>query len=667
MQAVELKQHGDGIKLCGRNAQLRADLWDADGNRWVPVPLHETDDVYTGACALGQLTLELALRNGIWNYRLLMLGAQPTRARLAIELASGLEAWHLMPGFMHGDNELDADTGSRRPHLTSSTKGSACSPFWECRADRCSHPFSLLATDDAILAISIDPYSDDAHGGSGSSLANGLEAACGDPESGPLAGVTLGYRNRPSHYVCGNRFEESVGDFAVTASTSGAIYAIKASSRLAIHQVVRREHERLRPIARHPQSRHHSEADRQSAIDALCWGIGVAGWDSERQELSNLNWNHERCRFEAGKVGHGEIAWTAGAPLAYPLLVAGLAKQNTAAITRSRMILDRIANAVNPASGLLHDAVNARGECIHGWWSHFNCTAWEHFAYINGQALYYLLCAAEHDKAAPGRDQWIATAEQVLGNVMKLQSDNGALPFEISRTTGKVLDMDGFAPCWFVAALAMAHRVTGNQSFLTAAIRGFEHYRRDVGNVHCYGTPLDTFKAPDQEGSLAFIKAARVLHEATHEEHYLTWLGHGLEYEYLWRYAYRTRPPFEPLRSAIWSACGGSITSSNNPHVHPMGVMIQAESRLVAARTGDAYHAARSDDQLAWALESLSVYPKPAGFGYYGTLSERFCPSDGLVIETHPDGRPWAVWFTHHGWGAANILEGLIGQAINRS
>jgi hypothetical protein len=44
-------------------------------------------------------------------------------------------------------------------------------------------------------------------------------------------------------------------------------------------------------------------------------------------------------------------------------------------------------------------------------------------------------------------------------------------------------------------------------------------------------------------------------------------------------------------------------------------------------------------------------------------MSERMCASDGLVIEQHPDGRPWALWFMHHAWGAANILEGLLATA----
>ena len=40
-------------------------------------------------------------------------------------------------------------------------------------------------------------------------------------------------------------------------------------------------------------------------------------------------------------------------------------------------------------------------------------------------------------------------------------------------------------------------------------------------------------------------------------------------------------------------------------------------------------------------------------------MTERFCPSDGLTIETLPDGTPSSIGFTYNGWAAAALLEGL--------
>jgi hypothetical protein len=90
-----------------------------------------------------------------------------------------------------------------------------------------------------------------------------------------------------------------------------------------------------------------------------------------------------------------------------------------------------------------------------------------------------------------------------------------------------------------------------------------------------------------------------------------------------------------------------------------MGVMTLGDAAALAGRTDEDYHATRTEEQKRWAMASLAIYPQWSGYGQYGTMSERMCPSDGLLIERHPDGRPWALWFTHHAWGTANILEGL--------
>ena len=56
----------------------------------------------------------------------------------------------------------------------------------------------------------------------------------------------------------------------------------------------------------------------------------------------------------------------------------------------------------------------------------------------------------------------------------------------------------------------------------------------------------------------------------------------------------------------------------------------------------------------------MELYPEKAGYGRYGVLTERFCPSDGLLIERYPDGTPASIWFSYNGWAAAAALEGLL-------
>lgn len=88
-----------------------------------------------------------------------------------------------------------------------------------------------------------------------------------------------------------------------------------------------------------------------------------------------------------------------------------------------------------------------------------------------------------------------------------------------------------------------------------------------------------------------------------------------------------------------------------------MGVIIDTDLRYLARVTGDGYYASRAADSAAWMLQCLELYPAATGYGRYGILSERWCPSDGLDVERFSDGRPFSSWFSHNLWASACVLE----------
>jgi predicted dehydrogenase len=63
------------------------------------------------------------------------------------------------------------------------------------------------------------------------------------------------------------------------------------------------------------------------------------------------------------------------------------------------------------------------------------------------------------------------------------------------------------------------------------------------------------------------------------------------------------------------------------------------------------------NDCVNWLMATMELYPDTMGYSRYGVLSERTCPSDGLVIERYSDGTPCSTWFSYNGWAAANALE----------
>src|SRR5262249_36902667 len=111
---------------------------------------------------------------------------------------------------------------------------------------------------------------------------------------------------------------------------------------------------------------------------------------------------------------------------------------------------------------------------INGWWSGFlPQTKDNHCAYTNGQAAYYLLRAAwlARQESRDPRNDWVRTALKVLDTATDLQRGDGAFGYIFSSRERKVIDHDGFAGCWFVAALPSAWKFTDREKYRQSAHR----------------------------------------------------------------------------------------------------------------------------------------------------------------------------------------------------
>jgi hypothetical protein len=363
--------------------------------------------------------------------------------------------------------------------------------------------------------------------------------------------------------------------------------------------------------------------------------------------------------------------------LAYPFALAEQIFPDLRLPKSSSRIFDEICAGYNDVSGFINDtALNQftrdipegwNRSTINGWWSGFlPQTRDNHCAYTNAHAAYYMLRTSLPPSTPRGSDggkdpkQWVQTALRVLDTAMSLQRDDGAFGYIFSSTQRKVIDWDGFAGCWFVPAMIHAWQITGQTRYRESAARAIEYYARFVAELACWGSPMDTFKSIDSEGNLAFIRATRLMHELTGDERYLPLLESGANYEYLWRYGFRTRPQCPPLRDSNWNSCGGTITSVSNPHIHPMGVVATSDLEYLARLSGDLYHQSRADDGIAWLMNTMELYPDVMGYGRYGVLSERTCPSDGLLAERYADtGEPASTWWSYNAWAAGSAMEAL--------
>ena len=90
-----------------------------------------------------------------------------------------------------------------------------------------------------------------------------------------------------------------------------------------------------------------------------------------------------------------------------------------------------------------------------------------------------------------------------------------------------------------------------------------------------------------------------------------------------------------------------------------MGLLVTGDLEYLAEQTGDDYYRKRAEDGVNWIMATMELYPDTMGYGKYGVLSERTCPSDGLVTERYSDGTLCSTWFSYNGWAAMNTLEAL--------
>lgn len=664
------KQPEHGIELALNGFSFRLSLRASLHTGWIPLPLQRTE---SGALARhGKIECDLTLHPVSAeqiDYTLTLRSKFPTRIRIWIERLGRIDdPFHLIPANIHGDNNAAHVAPGQFPCLTDANDARRdFSPLWEMRADRASHPVSMLCAQDGVIAISCDPYSDDPAHIDGF-LRNGVFAAL------PNAfGVALGYGNDPLTFHNRTVLTAAQRDLTTNAAMSGSIFSFRGQGRSTAHQVIRAIYAKTRECPRHTRT-------YEEALRALATCFADISYQPALRQYTNL-----KCDVPTDTTLRpwrviGEIGWTGGSMMAYPFTLAEELLPDLKLPLTGRQMFDFIAQSVNPQSGMFFDnGINAlttnrpadwNDSTINGWWSGFLPTTCDnHCAYTNAHAVYYLLARALRDRKA-GRESahYANAALSVLDTAIERMSTDGAFGYVFSSKENRVLDWAGFAGCWFTAALPLAHDLTGDPKYLKHAARSITWYARDVCNLTAWGSPMDTYYSIDSEGNLAFLRAVRLMHERTNDSTYIPLLQASAEYEYLWRYGFRARPQAPPLKDSVWNSCGGSITSVSNPHMHPMSIIATSDLEYLARITGDDYHQQRADDGIAWIMNTMELYPDVMGYGRYGVLSERTCPSDGLLSETYRDDhQPASTWWSYNAWAGAVAMEAIAERLLTRS
>ena len=626
-----------------------------DNNRNLTVEFRHDDEDITA-------TLELDKMSSGFAGKFIVSGKGHAVVRLVWELPDGKKGFPFVPAFMYGFNEGGKSLDATYPQLDNGANNPGFSkPWidkqWLVRADRSSHCLSSIITNEYTCAVGGRDVCKYADGTIAEKNGLGINSA-------PYQiSFSLGFVNTPYTYstVTGRNFysrpEGYVNLDNGKVESDFFLFSFESQNRQeSAAKLLRESYSLLNDYI-------NDAGTVEEAIVAISEILVKSGYNETAKNFYNALYdnNHANIDINGEIFGNG---WTGGSRTAYPLLVAGYQLNKSKWVECARGVLSNIArNAINEKSGLFYENYNLiQNEwTTKGWWTPLLENP-GHSGYVNGHICHYLLKGYLLEKEMDVEQTiWLNSAKKVLDHVADVQGQDGRFGYIYNEENGTILDGVGFAGCWFVPAFANLYKITGDYKYLDIAKKAMDFYRKDVQAFHVYGSPHDIWKSPDEEGVLAWIEAARILHEITKEQQFLEYLLMGLNYEFSWKFAYNVVNEVEPLKSMNWCSTGGSVTSVNNSHIHPMGSAIASIIFYAYQQTKDEYWESRFIDTVRWTLTIYLHHDGDYGWGKKGLINERFCYTDSLLNERFPDGSPASTWFCGHSWASGAVLEGLVG------
>lgn len=575
-----------------------------------------------------------------------------------------------LPGFLYGRNRGEAPlrVDAKFPRLRPGRPECPASPWWMVRGDQLSHPVALALAEGELWGISASPFyvrgEDGAvlpwRPGMPKTLAQYAGFTC-SLECGSI-GYTLGYEYAPWHFIQSHNIVERqpLGGNCVTIPAHGQLYAelllyhFRAAEERTVYDAI----EQVYQVWHEPP---RQAGTPEQAIADIAQAVSRDAWLSERQCYAGFVF--ERPDGSAYSRELPSQTWTNGLTVAVPMLLAAHRLNDKSMLEQSISCIRTLTdNSINPSSGLPYASLQNGVWSNHGWWFDGMRTP-GHAGYLVGQAVWYLLLAyqAEREDRGVEHPEWLSCAGNVLAVVERQKNGDGEYPFVFSERTGAGLEYDSLGSAWCLAASAFYCQLTGTTAWLPELSRSEAHYYNSyVAQAACWGGPLDTDKAVDSEGVLALIRAEACLHQLTGDERCLDHLRDALRYAFTFQFCYNTPLNVPPLSRIGWSSCGGSITSTANPHIHPMSSTVMAELRYYLTHREDGHAALRLQDMKFWSSQTYNHYDREYDYGKKGWMSERFCYSEGLLTERYPDGSPASTWFALMPWACGSILEGFL-------
>lgn len=317
--ASTINEIGDVLLTIGRvKVALRLVYWDKS-KTWHPLELVQKGNIVETKGPV-KVTLTFIDEGEHLTYDMDVKSPEPTRVGILLSLpgtTTETPVFHVLPGLLFGDNNLaNVRAKSAFPHLTHNPlRGRAFSPVWEFRADRCAMPLSAMCSEKAVIAISIDPYTQSiSKSGKAESVVCGVMSMLADDHSPASCGVTLGYANLPYTFSYQNSFPASKEDSLSSGKISGRIYAKATRDRRSVNGFVREEYEHRRSLPKVNKT-------LDEALVATAAAMKGPLWSKEHKAFCNLYFEKGATDAkDARKRILAEIGWCGGPSIALPVV-----------------------------------------------------------------------------------------------------------------------------------------------------------------------------------------------------------------------------------------------------------------------------------------------------------------------------------------------------------
>jgi hypothetical protein len=282
--------------------------------------------------------------------------------------------------------------------------------------------------------------------------------------------------------------------------------------------------------------------------------------------------------------------------------------------------------------------------------------------------------AAETDSNA-SRDLWSNAVRSNLNFVLRTMRPDGN-PGEAYDRTGAVLDWDGEAGLHWITALVEGDRLLGDPRYLDAAQRMGRFFLPAVEDAYLTGAPEGTHLLPTSEDPQNAVMAYVALWQATGESVWLNAARQAADYFMTFRWQYNTAfDPMTILGRYDYRTKGLDISSPNNVHLHPYGLIALPEMLALWEATGDAYLLKQTRNNLQGCLQMLAPcdgafdarrgmmterwYQTPCGTPKGGTLQLAHSWATGLVLYAAEELRAFGHVALDGETGAAVALEAV--------